>query len=75
MGRIIQISHDVYEELKRLKRDRSFSEILREMIAIYKEKRRINYKDLMKKLERIEKICKKKKKENISERINELLWQ
>ncbi len=75
MGRIIQISHDVYEELKRLKRDRSFSEILREMIAIYKEKQRINYKDLMKKLERIEKICKKKKKENISERINELLWQ
>jgi len=75
MAKTIQLPDDVYERIKRIKKDLSFSEIMNIFLDEYKRKKRISKLEFLKSLENIEESYKDRKKERVSERIDELLWR
>ena len=75
MAKTIQLPDDVYERIKRIKKDLSFSEIMNIFLDEYRRKKRISKLEFLKSLENIEESYKDRKKERVSERIDELLWR
>ncbi len=69
MPKVITISDEAYEKLKRIKGNRSFSETI---LSLLKERKRITKVEVIKWIEKQEKFA--KRKENISERIDEILY-
>lgn len=75
MAKTIQLPDDVYERIKRIKKDLSFSEIMNIFLDEYRRKKRISKLEFLKSLENIEELYRDRKKERVSERIDELLWR
>ncbi len=71
MPKVITITDDVYENLRTIKGDKSFSRLLRELI---KKKKKRSKEDLLKFINLLEKGS-KGRKEPLSERIDEVLYQ
>ncbi len=69
MPKVITISDEAYEKLKRIKGNRSFSETI---LSLLKERKKITKAEVMKWIGRQEKLV--KGKENVSERIDEILY-
>ncbi len=69
MPKVITISDEAYEKLKRIKGNRSFSETI---LSLLKERKKITKAELIKWIEKQEKLV--KRKENVSERIDEILY-
>ena len=65
----------IYERIKRIKKGLSFSEIINVFLDEYRRKKRMSKLEFLKYLENIEELYRDRKKERVSERINELLWR
>ena len=74
MAKTIQLPDNVYERIKRVKKNLSFSEIISIFLDEYGRKKRISKVEFLKFLENLEELHKDRKKEKISERIDEILW-
>ena len=75
MAKTIQLPDDVYERIKRIKKGLSFSEIINVFLDEYRRKKRMSKLEFLKSLENIEELYRDRKKERVSERIDELLWR
>jgi|GEM_PF-2121995 predicted CopG family antitoxin len=75
MAKTIQLPDDVYERIRRVKKNLSFSEIIGIFLDEYNRKKKVSKVEFLKFLENFEELHKDRKKERISERIDEILWQ
>ena len=71
MPKVITISEEAYEALKKIKGNRSFSQVILSLTK--NKKKRYSKKEILEWLEKLEK--KVKKKENVSEKIDEILYK
>ncbi len=76
MSHLVNLSNDVYARLTKLKKikNRSYSEIINELLDEKQDKTE-DKKDLLNYLTILEKKYKSKKKENISENIDDILYK
>lgn len=72
MAKVITISDDVYKELVSIKGERSFSQVIRDLLKNRTKEKRKTKEDLIKFLMRMKKHG---KRENLSERIDEVLYK
>jgi len=75
MAKTIQLPDDVYERIKRFKKDLSFSEMINILLDDYRRKKRMSKVEFLNFLENLENLYKDRKKESVSERIDEMLWR
>jgi predicted CopG family antitoxin len=72
MAKVITISDDVYKELVSIKGERSFSQVIRDLLKNRTKEKRKTKEDLIKFLMRMKRDG---KRENLSERIDEVLYK
>ncbi|RLI82195.1 antitoxin [Archaeoglobales archaeon] len=75
MAKTIQLPDDVYERIKRFKKDLSFSEMINILLDDYRRKKRMSKVEFLNFLENLENLYRNRKKERVSERIDEILWR
>ena len=73
MPKVITISDDAYRKLKKIKKDYSFTKAILSLIERHSAKRYAK-KDVLNWIEKIERQTARRKKENISERVDEILY-
>ncbi len=73
MPKVITISDDAYRKLKEIKKDRSFSKAILSLIERHSVKRYAK-KDVLNWIKKVERQLGHKRKENISERVDEILY-
>ncbi|MFA5049970.1 MAG: antitoxin VapB family protein [Candidatus Micrarchaeia archaeon] len=76
MSQLVNLSDDVYARLTKLKKIKStsYSEIVNELLEKKEEEKYETKKDLLEYIEKLEIKYKGKKRENISENIDEILY-
>ena len=75
MAKTVQLPDDVYEKIKGLKKDLSFSEMINILLDEYKRKKRMSKVEFLDFLKNLESLYKDRKKERVSEKIDEILWK
>lgn len=75
MAKTIQLPDDVYEKIKRFKKDLSFSEMINILLDDYRRKKKMSKAEFLNFLENLENLYKDREKECVSEKIDEILWK
>ncbi len=75
MAKTIQLPNDVYERIKRFKKDLSFSEAISLLLEEFSRQKKISKDEFMERMAEIESRFKGRAKENVSERIDDLIWR
>ncbi len=75
MAKTIQLPNDVYEELKKFKKGLSFSETINILLEEYKKKKKLSKDNFLELLNELETRYAGREKENVSEKIDDVLWR